>query len=100
MTYLESILKVLVVGLVLGAGLPAVFAVGLVAYSNGAGGNDADGTVQRAQPGAEVPRAAAVRVRRLGDRHRGPLDHQDDDHPPLRFRSCSPSCPRSELTDT
>ncbi len=28
MTYLESILKVLVVGLVLGAGLPAVFAVG------------------------------------------------------------------------
>ena len=38
MTYFESILKVLVVGLVLGAGLPAVFAGGLVAYSNGAGG--------------------------------------------------------------
>ena len=37
MTYLEAILKVLVVGLVLGAGLPAVFAVGLVAFSNGVG---------------------------------------------------------------
>jgi hypothetical protein len=45
MTYLESILKVLVVGLLLGAGLPAVFAGGLVAYSNGAGGIDTDGTV-------------------------------------------------------
>ena len=29
MHYLESILRVLLVGLVLGAGLPAVFAVGL-----------------------------------------------------------------------
>ena len=44
MTYLEAILKVLVVGLILGAGLPAVFAAGLVAYSNGGGGVDADGT--------------------------------------------------------
>ena len=35
MTYFESILKVLAVGLLLGAGLPAVFAAGLVAYSNG-----------------------------------------------------------------
>lgn len=42
MIYLESILTVLVVGLILGAGLPALFAVGLVAYSKGAGG-DADG---------------------------------------------------------
>ena len=46
MTYAESILKVLVVGLLLGAGLPAVFAGGLVAYSSGAGGQHADGTVQ------------------------------------------------------
>ena len=38
MIYLESVFKVLVVGLVLGAGLPAVFALGLVAYSAGAGG--------------------------------------------------------------
>ncbi|MGA9375864.1 MAG: hypothetical protein ACSLE7_00480 [Mycobacterium sp.] len=40
MVYLESILKVLGVGLLLGAGLPAVFALGLVAYSRGA---DTDG---------------------------------------------------------
>ncbi|MDH6198710.1 hypothetical protein M2272_005370 [Mycobacterium frederiksbergense] len=50
MTYLEAIFKVLVVGLVLGAGLPAVFAAGLVAYSNGAGGTDADGTVRAPNP--------------------------------------------------
>ncbi|OBF95519.1 hypothetical protein A5790_07370 [Mycobacterium sp. 852002-51152_SCH6134967] len=45
MTYLESILKVLVVGLVLGAGLPALFATGLMAFSSGAGHESADGTV-------------------------------------------------------
>lgn len=37
MHYVESILRVLVVGLILGAGLPAVFAVGLVAHSRGSG---------------------------------------------------------------
>jgi hypothetical protein len=45
MTYLEAIFRVLVVGLIFGAGLPAVFAGGLVAYSNGAGGTSDDGTV-------------------------------------------------------
>jgi len=50
MTYFESIFKVLVVGLILGAGLPAVFAGGLVAYSNGAGGQHADGTVAAPNP--------------------------------------------------
>jgi hypothetical protein len=50
MSYLEAIFKVLVAGLVLGAGLPAVFAAGLVAYSNGAGGQHADGTVQAHNP--------------------------------------------------
>ena len=50
MTYAESILKVLVVGLVLGAGLPAVFALGLVAYSNGAGGTETDGTTHAPNP--------------------------------------------------
>lgn len=45
MIYLDSILKVLVVGLILGAGLPAIFAVGLVAYANGAGSADAEGAV-------------------------------------------------------
>jgi hypothetical protein len=50
MTYLESILKVLAIGLLLGAGLPAVFATGLVAYSNGAGGQHADGTAVAPNP--------------------------------------------------
>ncbi|MBS1695193.1 MAG: hypothetical protein JST91_23555 [Actinobacteria bacterium] len=50
MTYLESILKVLVVGLLLGAGLPAIFATGLVAYSKGAGGQEADGAIHAANP--------------------------------------------------
>jgi hypothetical protein len=44
MTYFESVLKVLVVGLILGAGLPAAFAGGLVAYSNGNGGRAAKGS--------------------------------------------------------
>ncbi|MFB1295853.1 hypothetical protein ACAG24_010085 [Mycobacterium sp. pW049] len=43
MVYLESILKVLGIGLLLGAGLPAVFALGLVAYSRGAGSDGTDG---------------------------------------------------------
>jgi hypothetical protein len=50
MVYAESILKVLVVGLVLGAGLPAVFALGMVAYSNGAGGANDDGTTTAPNP--------------------------------------------------
>ena len=50
MMYLESIFKVLVIGLVLGAGLPAIFAVGLVAYSAGAGNVDADGTTRAPNP--------------------------------------------------
>ena len=51
MTYVESILKVLIVGLVLGAGLPAVFAAGLVAFSRGAGGQSPDGAVHAGNPG-------------------------------------------------
>ncbi len=51
MHYLESILRVLLVGLLLGAGLPAVFALGLRAYSAGAGGIDADGLVHPPRPG-------------------------------------------------
>jgi len=50
MQYAESILKVLVVGLVLGAGLPAVFALGIVSYSNGAGSTEADGTTHAPNP--------------------------------------------------
>lgn len=48
MIYLESVLTVLVVGLVLGAGLPAIFALGLVAHSAGAGDVAPDGTVTHA----------------------------------------------------
>ena len=50
MHYMESILRVLVVGLLLGSGLPALFAVGLRAYSNGVGGIDAEGTVHTPNP--------------------------------------------------
>ena len=50
MLYLESIFKVLLVGLVLGAGLPALFATGLVAYSFGAGGEEADHVIHKPNP--------------------------------------------------
>ena len=50
MHYLESIVTVLVVGLVLGAGLPALFATGMLAYSFGAGGEEADHLVHKANP--------------------------------------------------
>ncbi|BBZ26616.1 hypothetical protein MMAD_09110 [Mycolicibacterium madagascariense] len=45
MTYVEAIVKVLAVGLVLGAGLPAIFAFGLVAYSRGSGSTEGGATV-------------------------------------------------------
>jgi hypothetical protein len=50
MHYLESIFKVLVVGLILGAGLPAVFATGMLAYSYGAGGEEADHVIHKPNP--------------------------------------------------
>jgi hypothetical protein len=50
MTYLEAILKVLAVGLLLGAGLPAIFALGLVAYARGAGGVEAGGAAVAPNP--------------------------------------------------
>lgn len=50
MHYLESIITVLLVGLVLGAGLPALFATGMLAYSFGAGGEEADHLVHKANP--------------------------------------------------
>ncbi|WP_018603882.1 hypothetical protein [Mycobacterium sp. 155] len=50
MTYVEAIFKVLLVGLILGAGLPAVFAAGLVSYSSGSGGTQDDGTVSAPNP--------------------------------------------------
>lgn len=50
MQYLENSFRVLVLGLILGAGLPAVFAVGLRMYAAGTGATDADGTAHRAHP--------------------------------------------------
>jgi len=50
MTYLESVLKVLVIGLILGAGLPAIFATGMAAFNAGAGGEHPDGTVTAPNP--------------------------------------------------
>lgn len=50
MHYLEATFKVLLIGLVLGAGLPAVFATGLLAYSYGAGGEEADHVIHKANP--------------------------------------------------
>jgi hypothetical protein len=50
MSYLEAIIKVLIVGLILGAGLPAVFAAGMVAFSAGEGGEHPDGTVSAPNP--------------------------------------------------
>ena len=50
MNYFESIIKVLIVGLVLGAGLPALFATGMLAYSFGAGGEEADHVMHKPNP--------------------------------------------------
>ena len=50
MTYVEAILKVLAVGLILGAGLPAIFAIGLVAFSKGSGGVGDDGATMAPNP--------------------------------------------------
>lgn len=54
MHYLESIFRVLVVGLILGAGLPALFAVGLVSFSSGSGGPADDGTVRAPNPALKL----------------------------------------------
>ncbi len=50
MDTVEAILKVLLVGLVLGAGLPAVFAIGLRLYAAGSGGIGTDGETTDANP--------------------------------------------------
>ena len=50
MHYFQSILTVLAVGLVLGAGLPAIFAAGMLAYSHGACGEEADHLIHKANP--------------------------------------------------
>ncbi|ANE82278.1 hypothetical protein A7U43_26180 [Mycobacterium adipatum] len=59
MAYLESILKVLGIGLLLGAGLPAVFALGLVAYARGEGGDGTDSAAVAPNPALKVLGIAA-----------------------------------------
>jgi hypothetical protein len=54
MTYFGAIFKVLVVGLVLGAGLPALFATGMLAYSSGARGEQADHAIHKPNPALKV----------------------------------------------
>ncbi|MBF6147821.1 hypothetical protein [Nocardia nova] len=52
---LESVWKILLVGIVLGAGLPALFAVGVRGLAVANGHESADGTVHRPDPfGAAV----------------------------------------------
>jgi hypothetical protein len=46
----KAIFNVLVVGLLLGAGLPAIYAIGIRLYSAGSGDVSADGTVTNANP--------------------------------------------------
>ncbi|WP_439032426.1 hypothetical protein [Gordonia terrae] len=50
MDIVESITKVLLVGLLLGAGLPALFAVGLRCHAQGSSGVGADGTISTGSP--------------------------------------------------
>ncbi|WP_431237518.1 hypothetical protein ACQ86B_22660 [Mycolicibacterium aichiense] len=50
MTFFAAIFKVLIVGLILGAGLPALFASGMLAYSFGAGGEEADHVIHKPNP--------------------------------------------------
>lgn len=50
MDIVESIVKVLVVGLIFGAGLPALFAIGLRMQAAGTADGNADGTVSQGNP--------------------------------------------------
>ena len=50
MHYLEASFRVLIMGLILGGGLPAIFAVGVRTFSAGTGGVEADGTLRAANP--------------------------------------------------
>lgn len=50
MHHLEASLRVLIVGLILGGGLPATFALGVRAYTAGAGGVGDDGAMRAPNP--------------------------------------------------
>ncbi|WP_338886392.1 hypothetical protein [Rhodococcus sovatensis] len=57
---LDSLWQVVLVGLLLGAGLPAIFAVGLRALSVGEASNNSTGTTTAATARPAVATAAAV----------------------------------------
>ena len=86
MVYIESILRVLVVGLILGPACLWSSPVGLVAYSRGAGGDRIDGAADAPNPALRY--FGVLLFVFVGGRNRDGdlLDHQDDDHPPLRCR--------------
>ena len=76
MVYFESILKVLLVGLVLGAGLPALFATGMLAYSFGAGGGRADHAIHKPNPALKyLGIVLFVFVSFVNHHHRRRVDH-------------------------
>ena len=60
---LEGAMRVLVVGLVFGAGLPAVYALGIRALAYGDGG-DAEVSHARPAPRRQAPRLPVLRRRR------------------------------------
>ncbi|MET9328313.1 hypothetical protein [Tsukamurella sp. NPDC003166] len=59
---LESVWKILLVGLILGAGLPALFAVGVRGLAIGNGHESADGTVHKPNPLGNVLAAIAFLI--------------------------------------
>lgn len=50
MDILEALIKVLVVGMIFGAGLPALFAIGMRLHSDGTGETTSDGTITAPKP--------------------------------------------------
>ena len=59
---LESVWKILLVGLILGAGLPALFAVGVRGLAIGNGHESADGAVHKPNPLGNVLAAIAFLI--------------------------------------
>lgn len=59
---LDSVWKVLLVGLLLGAGLPALFAVGVRGLAIGSGHESADGTVHKPNPLGNVLAAVSFLI--------------------------------------
>lgn len=50
----QSVVKVLIAGLAFGAGLPAIFSLGILLWSKGSDEVEADGSVRKGNPAALV----------------------------------------------